>query len=111
LLTGVAAGFTAALFVLFGAFVVFLVDFCLFTGVEVELAVLAEVPAGEAAFGWAANVRGMVATARAIVANSVFFIFFFSLAGLMPAHNSIMSLLPIFLDSLRRLSAAPKSGV
>ena len=41
------------------------------------LAVLAEGPAGEAALvAWAANVRGMVAKANAIVANSVFFIFF-----------------------------------
>jgi hypothetical protein len=41
------------------------------------LVVLAEGPAGEAAFeAWAANVRGIVAKANAIVANSVFFIFF-----------------------------------
>jgi len=41
------------------------------------LLVLADVPAGDAALGaWAANVRGMVATARAIAANKVFFIFF-----------------------------------
>ena len=47
--------------------------------------VLAEGPAGEAALGaWAANVRGIVAKANAIVANSVFFIFFFSLRAHRP---------------------------
>jgi len=71
LLTGVAEGVAvlAALLVLF--LVPFLVAFF------AVLLVLAGVPAGVAALvAWAANVRGMVATARAIVANSVFFIFF-----------------------------------
>jgi hypothetical protein len=82
-LAGVAAGLatvvlagllaTAALFVLF-AFVVFLVAFVLL--VLAGTVVLEEVPAGDAALGaCAAKVRGMVATAKAIVANNVFFIF------------------------------------
>jgi hypothetical protein len=49
------------------------------------LAVLAEGPAGDAALGAvAAKVRGIVAKASAIVANSVFFIFFFSLRAHRP---------------------------
>jgi hypothetical protein len=83
-LAGVAAGFAtgvaavllvaSALLVLFGVLVLFLVAFVLL--VLAGTVVLEEVPAGDAALGaCAAKVRGMVATAKAIVANNVFFIF------------------------------------
>ena len=66
-------------------FLVVLVLFEVLVAFLAVLAVLAEGPAGEAALGaWAANVRGIVAKANAIVANSVFFIFFFSLRAHRP---------------------------
>jgi hypothetical protein len=62
-----------------------LVGLVLLDGLVLLAAVLAlaEEPAGEADLvAWAANVRGIVATARAIVAKNVFFIFFLP-AGLL----------------------------
>ena len=65
-------------------------------------------PAGVEAGDWAANVKGMAATANPI-AKSVFFISF-SLAGLLPAHNFILRQAARKLDSLRRLIARPNTG-
>jgi hypothetical protein len=79
-LAGVAAGLAtlvaAGLLVLLATvLVLFLVPFLV--AFFAVLLVLAGVAAGVAALvAWAANVRGIVATARAIVANKVFVIFF-----------------------------------
>jgi hypothetical protein len=92
-------------------FVLFLVLLEVLVAFLAVLAVLAEGPAGEAALvAWAANVRGMVAKANAIVANSVFFIFFLP-AGPSPAYISILRPAAFKLDSPDRLSQAPKSGL
>jgi hypothetical protein len=105
-------GLLAALVVVLVLFLVvglvlFLVDLAL-AGVVL---VLADVPAGDAALGaWAAKVKGMVATAKAIAAKNVVFIFSLP-AGPSPAYNLILRQLAIGIDSLRRLSQAPKSGL
>lgn len=65
-------------------------------------------PAGVEAGDWAANVKGMAATARPII-NSVFFISFLP-CGLLPAHNFILRQAARKLDSLRRLIARPNWG-
>jgi hypothetical protein len=74
---------------LLGAVAGFLVFFTFFTLFLVAgaVAVWPELlcPAGVEAGDWAANVKGMVASAKPIV-NSVFFIFSFSLAGF-PARS------------------------
>jgi hypothetical protein len=97
LLTVVAAGLLAFAAVLVLFLVPFLVAFF------AVVLVLAGVAAGVAALvAWAANVRGIVATARAIVAISLFFIFSLP-AGPSPAYKSIMRSFAFFFDSLRRL--------
>lgn len=98
------AGVAAVLLLVF-LWVFFVALVLLDTGL-LALAVLLE---GAAALGaWAANVRGMVATANAMAANKVFFIFF-SLLGSLPAYNSMVRQMAEKLDSLRRLWNGPKS--
>jgi hypothetical protein len=95
----------AALLVLFLAcgLVLFLVLLVLWAaGLLATLEVLAGV--------WAANVRGMVATANAITANRFFFIFSLP-AGPSPAYISILRRIDLELDSLRRLLKPPNSGI
>jgi hypothetical protein len=95
----------AALLVLFLAcgLVLFLVLLVLWAaGLLATLEVLAGV--------WAANVRGIVATANAITANRFFFIFSLP-AGPSPAYSSILRRIDLELDSLRRLSKPPNSGL
>ena len=58
---------------------------------------------------WAANANGRLATANAVASN-VFFIPFFSLAGLLPAHSLMFEHPGRKLDSLPRLTAPPKLG-
>ena len=69
--------------VLLAAAAGFLVFFTFFTFLAGAVAVWPELlcPAGVEAGDWAANVKGIVASARPIV-NSVFFIFFFLPCGL-----------------------------
>jgi hypothetical protein len=111
-LTGVAAGAAAVLElpVVFtaGFTACFLV--CFFTLAVVAAG--APLPlAGGVAGVCAANVKGSVAKARAMVIKVVF-ILFISLAGFlaMPAHNPIMRPKRLKHDSLRRLFGAPNSG-
>ena len=69
-----------------------------------------EAPAGAVLLGAWANVRGMVATASAIVA--IKFVFIFSLpAGPSPAYSSILRWNARKHDSLRRLENPPNSGL
>lgn len=102
---GAAAGVLPVLFFTAGLAACFLV--CFFT-----LAVGAagvEPLAGGLAGVCAANVRGMVAKARAIVIKVVFI--FFSCGLLPPAHNPIMRPIRSKHDSRRRLIRAPNSGL
>ena len=68
------------------------VDFllCFLVLVVSVLCLAGAVFAGGLAGVWAANVRGMVATANAIVARIVFFMIFFSPLRALPAYNPIM---------------------
>ena len=103
---GAAAAFDAgAGFLVFFTFLTFLVGagaVAVFPGLFC--------PAGVEAGAWAANVRGMAATANPI-AKSVFFMVLFLPCGLLlPAHNLMLRQAARKLDSLRRLIAAPNSG-
>lgn len=74
LLAVVAAGLLLELAALFVPFLLWVLFFVAFFA---DAVVFEEDPAGEAALlAWAANVRGIVATANAIAANIVFFISF-----------------------------------
>jgi hypothetical protein len=76
-LLGVEGLLTALVVVLVLFLVVGLVLFLVALALAGAVVVLADVPAGDAALGaWAAKVKGMVATARAIAAKNVVFIFF-----------------------------------
>jgi hypothetical protein len=101
-LEGAAAAFDArAGFLVFFTFLTFLV---------VAGAVAVFPPAGVEAGAWAANVKGMAATANPI-AKSVFFMVLFLPCGLLlPAHNLMLRQAARKLDSLRRLIAVPNSG-
>jgi hypothetical protein len=96
-LAGVALFFGAFLCTL-GVFLLVAATVVLLAGTELVLL------AGgfTAGFVWAANVRGIVATASAI-ASKLFFIFFSPWRAVLPAHKSILRLLARNIDSLRRL--------
>lgn len=102
----VAAGLAAGFEPFFtGFFECFLVEVVVVAVVEAELALFAGGLAGVCA----ANINGMEATANAI-ASKLFFISFFSLAGSLPAYNSMLRQIGWKLDSLRRLQRVPNSG-
>jgi hypothetical protein len=77
----------AALLEAGAGFLVFLTFFTFFLAGAVAVWPELLCPAGVEAGDWAANVKGMVASAKPIV-NSVFFIFSFSLAGF-PARSQL----------------------
>ena len=111
--TVLLAGLTLALFVpfFFDEGLVLFLDGLVFFWLPAAAVVVLELLAGAAAFGaWAANIRGIEATAKAIVANKVVFIFSLP-AGPSPAYSFILRPIARELDSLRRLSNPTNSGL
>jgi hypothetical protein len=72
-------------------FLVLFFELCFFLAVvSLLFLVVCEPLAGGLAGVWAANVRGIVATAKAMLARIVFFMVFFSPSRALPAYNSMM---------------------